>query len=103
AAILGGWLAETAEAGAAVWTSADALQPVAWTSADALKIVFFLSFAGRLASLVLLARVTEPGALPVLRLVRAVGARFRRAGAAVIGRGDCVNPERPRPPTEQAA
>jgi MFS family permease len=60
AAILGGWLAGSlsVEDGAA-----------AGMALGGLKIVFLLSFAGRIGSLFILARVIEPTAYPVARML----------------------------------
>jgi fucose permease len=60
AAILGGWLAQS-----------PLLGPTAGTAAmlSGLKVVFLISFLGRIASLFLLAGVAEPGAQPVSDIV----------------------------------
>jgi Na+/melibiose symporter-like transporter len=77
AAILGGWLA-----GAII--STDSLANT--MALGGLKIVFLLSCAGRLASLALLMRVHEPGALPIHRIVAVVARARRRASFLRLAR-----------------
>jgi hypothetical protein len=75
AAALGGWLAGSVSGGGLAAAGAS----------DGLTLVFLISFAARLASLVLLAGVVEPDARPARHVVRVIQRRLRRDMAGRIG------------------
>lgn len=84
AAILGGWLAAQSSLLASMGGQSAVI--------SGLKVVFLISFLGRIASLLLLAGVAEPGAWRVRELftesARAFGAARRRRPAAVSPASD---------------
>jgi hypothetical protein len=91
AAVLGGYLAQALGSGGATFYSLDGL-----------KVVFLISFVGRLLSLVFLRGIHEPGAASVWCL-----ARHFKTWRLRLPRGrddrDTPLPDPPHPPATQAA